>query len=73
MGLDVDKAKQIVQEFTKDGLVSSSEAATTLKNLLSRGFSLDQATELMNRFKDSAAFGRQSMLGLGEAIQGASE
>jgi hypothetical protein len=72
-GKDFNKAKDIVQRFTQDGLVSTSEAATSLKNLIAKGFSLDQAEQMMNRFKDSAAFGRQAALGLGEAIAGATE
>jgi len=72
-GGDFDKAKKIVQSFTADGLVTAGEAATSLKNLVAKGFSLEQAEQLMIRFKDSAAFGRQAALGLGEAIAGATE
>jgi hypothetical protein len=50
-----------------------ADAATSLKNLLAAGFSLDQAVTLINRFKDSAAFGRQAALGFGESIRGATE
>lgn len=72
-GGDFDKAKKFVQEFTADGLVATADAATSLKNLLSRGFSLDEASVLMDRFKNSAAFGRQASLGLGEAVRSATE
>lgn len=72
-GGDFDKAKKFVQEFTADGLVATADAATSLKNLLSRGFSLDEASVLMDRFKNSAAFGRQASLGLGEAVKTATE
>lgn len=59
--------------ITNDGLLSTTEAATALKNLLSRGFSTDQAVEMIGRFKDSAAFGRQASLKLGEAVVTATE
>lgn len=72
-GGDFSKAKDFVNDFTKDGLVPTADAATALKNLLSRGFSLDEAAVLMDRFKDSAAFGRQSALSLGEAVKSATE
>lgn len=72
-GNDFSKAKKVVQSFTADGLVTAEQAATSLKNLIAKGFSLDQAEQLMIRFKDSAAFGRQAALGLGEAIAGATE
>lgn len=49
------------------------DAATSLKNLLSRGYGLQEASVIMDRFKDSASFGRQSSLELGEAIRGATE
>lgn len=56
-----------------DGLMSITDAAAGLKNLLATGFSLDEATTLMERFKDSAAFGRQGALQFGEAIVGATQ
>lgn len=59
--------------ITNDGLLSTTEAATALKNLLSRGFTTDQAVEMIGRFKDSAAFGRQASLKLGEAVVTATE
>jgi hypothetical protein len=61
-GGDFNSAKGIIQKFTADGLVSTAEAATSLKNLIAKGFSLDQAEEMMNRFKDAASFGRQAAL-----------
>jgi hypothetical protein len=70
---DAGKAKQAAQDLAKDGLMTVSDAAVGLKNLLASGFSLDQAVTLMNRFKDSAAFGRQSALSFGDAISSATE
>ena len=72
-GQNADKSKRAAQSLAKDGLMTVSDAAVGLKNLLAAGFSLDDATTLMMRFRDSAAFGRQSALGFGEAIRGATE
>lgn len=70
---DTDKAKQAAIDLAKDGLMSVKEAASGLKNLLATGFSLPEAINLMNTFKDSAAFNRQGMLGFGQAIEGATQ
>lgn len=72
-GNDFGKAQAFINLFTDDGLIPASQAATALKNLLSRGFGMDQAVEMLNRLKDSAAFGRQASLSMGQAIQGATE
>lgn len=72
-GNDFGQAQKFIQDFTKDGLITTGEAATSLKNLLAKGFNLKEASDLMMRFKDSAAFGRQAALSMGEAVQGATE
>jgi hypothetical protein len=66
-------AKQAAKSLASDGLMSVADAATGLKNLLASGFSMDQSIELMKRFKDSAAFGRQSALTFGQAVSSATE
>lgn len=70
---DTQGAMQAAKELSSDGLLPLSDAATGLKNLLAAGYGLEEATALMNAFKDSAAFGRQSSLGFGEAIRSATE
>ncbi|MCO4274264.1 phage tail tape measure protein [Pseudarthrobacter sp. HLT3-5] len=72
-GHDAGRAEQAAQSLAKDGLMTVTDAAIGLKNLLASGFSLDQATTLMKRFKDSAAFGRQSALSFGQAVSSATE
>jgi hypothetical protein len=72
-GQDFAKAQKFIESFTQDGLVSAADAATSLKSLFQRGFSLEESIVLMDRFKDSASFGRQSALWLGEAIRWATE
>jgi hypothetical protein len=71
--VNADSATSAAQRLSKDGLMTVSDAARGLKNLLASGFSLDQAITLMDRFKDSAAFNRQAALGFGEAISSATE
>lgn len=73
MGQDVDAAKAAAQSLARDGLMTVSEAATGLKNLMAKGMDIPQAVEVMNRLKDSAAFGRQGMLDFGQAVVGATE
>lgn len=72
-GEDVSATMTKSLSITEDGLLSTTEAATALKNLLSRGFSTDEAVEMINRFKDSAAFGRQASLAFGQAVVSATE
>lgn len=70
---DFKKAEDFINEFTKDWLVPVWDAATSLKNLLARGFWLEEAKQIMDRFKDSAAFWRQAWLSLWDAIKWATE
>jgi len=67
------QAQNFITEYTKDGLVSISEATTAYKNLLSRGYDTSQIENTMSRLKDSAAFGRQASYDLGEAVVTATE
>lgn len=57
----------------KEGFLSNHEAAQALKNLLSRGYNLDQAVQVLNRLGESAAFGRAAHLSFGEAVVSATE
>lgn len=70
---DAGAATEAAKTLASDGLMTVADAATGLKNLLAAGFSLDEATKLMERFKDSAAFGRQSALSFGQAVSSATE
>lgn len=72
-GTSADAAKDAAKRLSQDGLLPVKDAATGLKNLLAAGFSLPEATKLMNAFKDSAAFGRQSALSFGDAVRSATE
>jgi lambda family phage tail tape measure protein len=72
-GEDLGKTMQAASDLTKDGLLDIESAATSLKNLLSRGFGLDESVKLVERFKDSAAFGKQASLSLSDAVKSATE
>lgn len=67
------EARDAALSLAQDGLMTVTESANGLKNLLASGFSLPEAIQLMNGFKDSASFNRQAALGFGEAIVGATE
>ncbi len=60
-------------DIVRNGLLSVGDAATATKNLLASGFSLAESIELIKRFADTAAFGRQSALSFGYAIASATE
>jgi hypothetical protein len=70
---DAGAAEEAAKKLAADGLLSVGEAATSLKNLLAAGFGLPEAVTLVERFKDSAAFGRQAALGFGQAVSSATE
>lgn len=72
-GNSVGEVTDAAKKLASDGLMPLGDSAASLKNLLAAGFSLPQATKLMDRFKDSAAFGRQGSLEFGQAIVGATE
>lgn len=72
-GADISSTLAMSTKLTTDGLLSTTEAATALKNLLLRGFSTDEAVQMILRFKDSAAFGRQASLDFGQAVVTATE
>ena len=72
-GKSFQKAKEFIEDYIKDGLVPASEAATAYKNLTARGYTAAQTQQVMTALKDSAAFGRQAHLSMGEAIASATE
>lgn len=73
LGIGAGTAIQTASDIAKKGVLSLSDSATALKNLFSAGFNAKQAADLIERFSDSAAFGRQSTLGWAEAVVSATE
>ena len=72
-GNSFTKAKGFVNDYIKDGLVPITNATTAYKNLLMRGYDTTQIEKVLIALKDSASFGRQSSLSLGQAVQSATE
>ncbi|MFX0181955.1 MAG: hypothetical protein ACFE95_02635 [Candidatus Hodarchaeota archaeon] len=69
LGISHDEVTQAALSLAKDGLMSVSEAAESLKNLLAtKNYTLKQSIEIMNAFRDAAAYNRQGTLEFGEAI-----
>lgn len=66
-------AMEKATEKVVDQFFNATAAATAFKNLLLRGYSLDQATATIIRLKDAAAFGRQASLSLSQAVVSATE
>lgn len=71
--VNVGDANTAARSLAQDGLLSVKDASQGLQNLLATGFSLPEAINLMNSFRDAAAFNRQGTLGFGEAIVGATQ
>lgn len=71
-GIQSDKLQGALDQVT-DAFFDAAAASTAFKNLLARGYNLEQATQSILRLKDSAAFGRQASLGLAEAVVTATE
>lgn len=74
-GIDESAALNSIKslDLVKNGLLNIGDASLSLKNLLASGFDLNQSIELIKRFGDAAAFGRQSSLEFGYAISSATE
>lgn len=72
-GRSFEGAKKFINDYVADGLMPATDAITAYKNLAARGYSTDQIEKTLTALKDSAAFGRQSSLTLGQAVKSASE
>lgn len=73
VGVSFTDAHDFIKDFTSDGLVPATNAINSYKNLLLRGYDTSQIEMVLTALKDSAAFGRQGSLSMGEAIQNATE
>lgn len=71
-GIDTGKLKNALAQL-EDQFLDTASASAALKNLLSRGYSLNQAIETINRLKDAAAYGRQASYDMAEAVVSATE
>lgn len=66
---NVDDTNNAVQSLASDGLAPVSSYAAGLKSLLSTGLGLDQANELLETFKDRAAFGKSETVSFSQAVE----
>ena len=73
VGISFSQAQGFIDEFISDGLVPATNAINAYKNLALRGYDTTQIQKTLLALKDAAAFGRQSSLSIGEAVQSASE
>ncbi len=71
-GIAQEQLTGALEEVT-DEFLTADAAATAFKNLLTRGFSLEKAVQVIDRLKNSAAFGRAANLSLSEAVVTATE
>lgn len=72
-GKDFKEAQGFIQEYISDGLIPLNNAVTAYKNLALRGYNDEQIKKTMINLKNAAAFGRQSTLEYGYAVQSATE
>lgn len=72
-GKSFTKAQGFIEEYISDGLIPLNNAVTAYKNLALRGYNDEQIKQTMINLKNAAAFGRQSTLEYGYAVQSATE
>lgn len=72
-GRSFQKAKDFLNAYVSDGLIPMTNAVAAYKNLAARGYDDSQIKTVMTALKDASAFGRQSSLSMGEAVQSATE
>lgn len=72
-GRSFEKAQAFLNEYVSDGLIPMTNAVTAYKNLAARGYDDSQIETVLTALKDASAFGRQSSLSMGEAVQSATE
>lgn len=69
IGVSVADAMDVVSQKTADGLISPTDVALSVKNLTTYGYTLEQASKMVDRLKESATYGRQAQYSLGEAVR----
>lgn len=62
------RAKDQAKSLASDGLIAVTTSASGLKQLMDSGLGLDQAVQLMQVYKDRAAFGRTETIGYDQAV-----
>lgn len=72
-GVGIGRAFQEAKRLSADGLISMADASKALQNLLSRGYNLEQAVQVLERLKDAAVYNRAAHLSMSEAVLTATE
>lgn len=72
-GQDADAAQAAAEKLAADGLLPAGQAAQGFKNALASGYSIEQATKLLEGLKEQAIFNRQAHYDLGGAIVATTE
>lgn len=60
---------QVIKDVTASGLISQEDAAASVKNLLSYGYTVEQTSQLITVMADAAAYNRQANYSLSEAVR----
>lgn len=68
-GQNATQVREAAKSASSDGLVPLTSNAAALRDLLQSGLDLDQATALLSRMKDEAAFGRANTIEYGQAVE----
>jgi hypothetical protein len=68
LGQDVNAVTKAAQDLASKGFMSMAEAAEAYKTALATGYSLEEATKLINSMADAAAFNRQSHYDMAGAV-----
>jgi len=69
IGVGAAEAQSALEEINADKLMDQSDVMLGIKNLTAYGMSMEQATVLMGRLKDSATTNRQAHYSLSEAVK----
>jgi len=72
-GVNQGEARDAAKSLASDGLISVSTAAAGLKSILSTGLGLEEATTLIETYKNNAAFGRSSTIEFDQAVRNLAE
>lgn len=73
MGVSMKGARELAVDLAKTGLVPLTAAAGSVKSILATGLGLEETRKLLFSMLDVAAFNRQGMLSIGEALERATQ
>lgn len=68
-GEDAKRARDASKSLTEDGLLNQIEAAEGLQEIMYTGLGMKESIELMERFKDMAAFGGKNTIEFDDKIR----